>query len=108
MSESEIFNLAKYIPNIVNTTKIICIKFKTSWNKNIARIVAVSGCIRSPIEPSEAGIFPIPCVIKYWPPSWHKIASENKFIHSNDDEGMKFPPWINIGTVENIQQKSVV
>ena len=108
MFDSERFNLAKYIPNIVNRTKIICIKFRVSWNKNIARIVAVSGCISNPIEPLDAGIFPIPWVIKYCPPSWHNIARDNKFIHSNEVDGIKFPPWINIGTEEKIQQKSVV
>ena len=108
ISDLEIFSLARYIPNIVRTAKVICITFKISLNKKIARIDAVSGCINNPIEPTDAGIFPIPYVMKYCPPSWHNIANEKRLIHSIDEEGIKLPPCINIGIAENKQQNKVV
>ena len=53
------------MPKSVTNTNIICTKFKISANKNAASTVAVKGCINNPIDPSEAEIFPMPCVIKY-------------------------------------------
>ena len=60
--------LAKYIPSKATKTKNICVMLSISPNIKAARTVAVMGCISNPMEPSEAEIFPIPCVIKYWPP----------------------------------------
>ena len=96
------------MPKSATSTNIICVIFKISPNINAAKIVAVMGCIKSPTDPSEADIFPIPWVIKYWPPNWHKTASNNKFIHSNEVDGIIFPPWISIGIIENKQQNNVV
>ena len=53
------------MPKSVTRINIICVKFKISKKIIAARIVAVKGCIKRPIDPSEAEIFPIPCVIKY-------------------------------------------
>ena len=48
------------MPKSATSTNIICVIFKISPNINAAKIVAVMGCIKSPTDPSEAEIFPIP------------------------------------------------
>jgi len=73
-----------------------------------AKIVAVNGWSKSPIDPLDAEILDIPYVIKNWPPNWHNKASNNKLVHSNFVEGMDKPDSIKANGKENKQQKKVV
>ena len=101
-------SLAKYIPTRVTAAKIIWARLSHSENKNAAKIVAVSGCINNPIEPFDGEIFPIPNVIRNWPPNWQTRASKNKLIHSKFDLGKLTPESSIIGIIEKRQQKRVV
>ena len=89
-------------------TKIIWYRFRTSEKIMAAKMVAVIGCIKRPIDPSEADIFVMPIVIKYCPPNWHSKAKKRIFITSNLEDGIFVPGSRIIGTKENIQQKKVV
>ena len=57
------------MPNkLINANKI-CNEVKISVKIIAANIVAVKGCINNPIDAPDGEIFPIACVIKYWPPN---------------------------------------
>jgi hypothetical protein len=57
------------MPNRAIRININCEVFINSLKIYAAKTVAVSGCSKSPIEPSEADIFDMPCVIRNWPPN---------------------------------------
>ena len=88
--------------------KINCVAFISSLKINAAKIVAVRGCNKRPIEPSEADIFDMPYVIRNCPPNWHIKASNNKLVHSNFDEGIDKPDSKKANGSENKQQNNVV
>ena len=49
--------------------KINCVVFISSLKINAAKIVAVRGCNKRPIGPSDADILDMPYVIRNWPPN---------------------------------------
>ena len=63
--------------------------FKNSVKIMAASAVAVIGCMSNPIDPEDADILAIPCVIINCPPNWHKKAKANKFKNSFNDDGIK-------------------
>ena len=69
------------------------LSFSFSENKIAASKVAVIGCIKRPIEPLDAEILPIACVIKYCPPNWQRKASSIKLSHSKFDSGYILKAW---------------
>ena len=88
--------------------KINCVVFISSLKINAAKIVAVRGCNKRPIEPSDAEILDMPYVIRNWPPNWHNRASNNKLVHSNFEEGIDKPDSKRANGSENKQQNKVV
>ena len=87
--------------------KMIWIIERYSAKIRAAKKAAVIGCINSPIDPLDGEIFPIPNVIKNWPPNWQTRANINKLTHSKFDLGKLTPESRIIGTIEKRQQKSV-
>ena len=91
----------------VTNIKNIWTMFKNSVKIMAASAVAVIGCISNPIDPEDADILAIPCVIINCPPNWHKKAKANKFKNSFNDDGIKLlDSNIEVG-IENKQQNKV-
>ena len=82
--------------------------FNNSLKKYAASMVAVTGCINKPIAPIELEIFPMPIVIKNWPPNWQKNANNKKFIQSYESSGIWMPDSIKPIGIEYKQQNNVV